>query len=260
MRETRKMAQSTRLYLDLALEAGLDVALGGAEAQYLGRVLRLRVGDRIAVFNGRDGEFDAELVAFSKQAVSLEIGERLVDPADAPAESGLRLHLVQGISRGERMDLVVQKATELGVKRVTPVLTQHGAVRFDDKRARKRRDHWERIAISAAEQCGRLRPPLIDAIVDLNGWLGANLDRDSTQLVLDPRAGKTLAAFPPPATKLCFLIGPEGGLSDKELEDAHVAGFEGVSFGPRILRTETAAIAAATLAQALFGDLGDPEA
>lgn len=254
------MAQSTRLYLDHTLEAGLDVALTGDAAKYLGRALRLRVGDRISVFNGRDGEFDAELTDFSKQEVSLAIVERSVDPANAPAESNLRLHLVQGISRGERMDLVMQKATELGVKRITPVLTQHGAVRLDDKRARKRRDHWERIAISAAEQCGRLRPPLIDPVADLNRWLGANLDRQSTQLVLDPRADKTLAAFPPPPTKLCFLIGPEGGLSDKELEDARVAGFEGVSFGPRTLRTETAAIAAATLAQALFGDLGGSDA
>ncbi len=254
------MAQATRLYLDSELEPGLELSLGGDEAQYLGRVLRLKAGDRISVFNGRDGEFDAELTAFTKKAVSLAIGDRLVDPDAAPSESRLRLHLVQGISRGERMDLVMQKATELGVKRITPVLTQHGAVRLDDKRARKRREHWERIAISAAEQCGRLRPPLIDPVIDLNSWLGANLDRDSTQLVLDPWAGKTLADVPPPPTKLCFLIGPEGGLSDKELEDARIAGFEGVSFGPRILRTETAAIAAATLAQALFGDLGGREA
>ncbi len=253
------MAQTTRLYLDQALEAGLELSLGGDEATYLGRVLRLRIGDRIAVFNGRDGEFDAELTAFSKKAVALAIGEQSVDPASAPTESPLRLHIVQGISRGERMDLVMQKLTELGVKRITPVLTQHGAVRLDEKRAGKRRDHWERIAISAAEQCGRLRPPLIDPVIDLNSWFGANLDRDSTQVVLDPWATTPFAEIEPPATKLCILIGPEGGLSEKEVEDARVAGFQGVGFGPRILRTETAAIAAATLAQALFGDIGGRE-
>ena len=258
MRETRYMAQATRLYLDHALKPDLELSLGGDEAQYLGRVLRLRVGDRISVFNGRDGEFDAELIAFTKKNVSLALGERLVDPAAAPAESSLRLHLVQGVSRGERMDLVVQKATELGVTRITPVLTQHGAVRLDEKRAHKRLEHWQRVAINAAEQCGRIRPPLIDPVSDLNSWLGANLNRDSTQLVLDPRAERRLGEVPPPATKLCFLIGPEGGLSDKELDDAQVAGFERIGLGPRILRTETAAVAAATLAQALFGDLGGP--
>ncbi len=253
------MAHATRLYLDRTLQPGLELTLDGDEAQYLGRVLRLRVGDRVAVFNGRDGEFDAELTAFRKKEVSVAIGERTVDPVEAPAESPLRLHLVQGVSRGERMDLVIQKATELGVKRITPVLTQHGAVRLDERRAVRRHEHWQRIAISAAEQCGRLRPPLIDPVVDLNRWFGANLDRDSTQLVLDPQARKTLAEVQAPPTKLCFLIGPEGGLSAKELDDARVAGFEGVSLGPRILRTETAAVAAATLAQGLFGDLGARE-
>lgn len=253
------MAHATRLYLDRALEPGLECRLDGDEAQYLGRALRLRIGDRISVFNGRDGEFDAELTAFRKKEVSIALGERTVDPTNAPTESPLRLHLVQGISRGDRMDLVMQKATELGVQRITPVQTRHGAVRLDDRRAIKRQEHWQRIAISAAEQCGRLRPPLIDPVVDLNSWFGANLDRDSTQLVLDPQASRSLAKVPPPPTKLCFLVGPEGGLSEKELEDARIAGFEGVSLGPRILRTETAAIAAATLAQTLFGDLGGRE-
>ena len=246
----------TRLFLDTALESGRELELGDDEAQYLGRVLRLRAGDHVRPFNGRDGEFVAEMTAFSRHSVSIVVQERIVDPDAAASESPLRLHLVQGVSRGERMDFVVQKTTELGVKRITPVLTQHGAVRLDKKRAAKRHEHWQRVAISATEQCGRLRPPLVDPPVALNDWLGANQGRDSTQLVLDPHGGAALAGIAAPETKLCLMIGPEGGFSDKEIGDAHAAGFTSVTLGPRILRTETAAVAAVTLAQLRFGDLG----
>ena len=250
------MAQSTRLYLDQALETGLVIRLDGDEAQYLGRVLRLRAGDRISVFNGRDGEYAAELQVFTRKHVELVVDSRLVDPEDAGSESELRLHLVQGVARGERMDIVIQKTTELGIKRITPVLTQYSAVRLDAARAARRRDHWERIAINAAEQCGRLKPPLIDPVSDLNEWLGANLGReDVTQLVLDPVASNAFADAAPPGTKLCLLVGPEGGLADSEIDDARLAGFSGVNLGPRVLRTEPAAIAAVTLAQFRFGDM-----
>lgn len=250
------MRYATRLYLDRSLETGLELELEGDEAQYLGRVLRLRVGDSVRVFNGDDGEFVADLAAFAKKSVTLTLGKRVVDPGAASSESPLRLHLVQGISRGDRMDFVVQKTTELGIKRITPVLTRHGMVRLDAARAAKRREHWQRVATSAAEQCGRLRPPLVDAPIDLNDWFGSGRDLDTTQLVLDPFATPDFAAEPPPETKLCVLIGPEGGLSDKELGDADAAGFRRVRLGPRILRTETAAIAVTALAQARFGDLG----
>ena len=248
----------TRLFLDQALTPGAELELTGDAAQYLGRALRLRPGDLVHVFNGRDGEFLAELVAFSKHAVSAVVSDQVASPDSATLESPLRLHLVQGISRGDRMDLAVQKSTELGVKRITPVLTQHGNVRLDDKRAARRQEHWQRVAISATEQCGRLRPPLIDAPIRLNDWLGANRDAtsDTTELVLDPLARTPLAAVAQPGTKLCLLVGPEGGLSEKEIGDSHAAGFESVSLGPRVLRTETAAIAALAVAQAVFGDLG----
>lgn len=246
----------TRLFTDSSLETGLELEFGDDEAQYLGRVLRLKTGDYVRLFNGRDGEFAAEITAFSRHTVNVALSERLVDPVTAASESPLRLHLVQGVSRGDRMDFVVQKTTELGIKRITPVLTQYGNVRLDARRAAKRHEHWQRVAISATEQCGRLRPPLVDPPVPLNDWLGANQDRDSTQLVLDTHGGSPLAVVDPPETKLCLLIGPEGGLSDKEVGDAHAAGFTSVSLGPRILRTETAAVAAVALAQSRFGDLG----
>ena len=244
---------TTRLFIDDDLRSGQELRLGSEKTRYVGRVLRLRVGDSLAVFNGRDGEFGATIYTLGRSAAGLLIGERV----DSAAESPLKLHLVQGVSRGERMDFVIQKATELGVKRISAVLTQHGIVRLDATRAAKRRDHWQSIAESACEQSGRTRPPLIDPIMDINDWYGARTKEADTDLILRPYAETALASVTAPATKVCLLIGPEGGFSDKEYGDAEAAGFAAVSLGPRILRTETAAVAALTIAQTLWGDLGD---
>jgi 16S rRNA (uracil1498-N3)-methyltransferase len=242
---------STRLFVSGALSNDAELILQGEQASYLGRVLRSRVGDAVTVFNGNGGEWSASIENISKNSVTLRVGTH-TDPA---TESQLKIHLVQGISRGERMDFVVQKATELGVKRITPVLTHHGMVKLDQKRAEKRRQHWQQVATSACEQSGRTRPPLIDAPVALNTWFGAKDSPDSTELILQPRAGSSLASLATPATKLCLLVGPEGGFSEREWEDAEIAGFKAVSLGPRILRTETAALAAITIAQSCWGDL-----
>ena len=241
---------STRLFVSEALGNGAELELSGEQARYLGRVLRARIGDRVAVFNGDDGEFSAEILAITKGTVRLAI----VAPIDSRTESPLKLHLVQGISRGERMDFVVQKATELGAKRITPVLTDYGVVKLDTKRAGKRREHWQRVAESACEQSGRVRPPLVDTPIALNRWFGET-HGDSTQLVLRPGAQARLAGIEAPETKVCLLIGPEGGFSDKEYGDARAAGFREVALGPRVLRTETAAVAALTIVQSLWGDL-----
>jgi len=243
----------TRLFINDDLRSGQELSLDSEKARYIGRVLRLRVGDSLAVFNSRDGEFGATTASITKNAAVLLVAERL----DTAAESPLKLHLVQGVSRGERMDFVIQKATELGVKRISAVLSQHGVVRLDATRAAKRRDHWQSIAESACEQSGRTRPPLIDPIMDINDWYGARTRETDTDLILRPYAETALASVTAPATKVCLLVGPEGGFSDKEYGDAEAAGFEAVSLGPRILRTETAAVAALTIAQTLWGDLGD---
>ena len=241
---------STRLFVSAALSNGATLELHGEQARYVGRVLRARVGDPLRVFNGDDGEWDAEITNITKSAVSV-----LVRSArDSHTESALKLHLVQGISRGERMDFVVQKATELGVKRITPVLTDHGVVKLDGSRAEKRQQHWQRVAESACEQCGRVRPPLIDAPLAINRWFGEKRATDSTQLILRPGAATALQDVESPQTKLCLLIGPEGGFSPKEYEDAEITGFRAVSLGPRVLRTETAALAALTVAQVNWGD------
>ncbi len=240
-----------RLYVAERLAAGAELRLGEEAARYLGRVLRLRVGDAVHVFNGDDGEWSATIGRFGKDRVTLAVH----DPVANTAEAGLKVQLVQGISRGERMDFVVQKATELGVVRISPVLTDYGVVKLDGKRAEKRRLHWQRVAESACEQSGRVSPPRIDAPLPLNDWLGMPRGDDSTNLILVPGAGRSLSDVEGPAAGLCLLIGPEGGFSERECDDASVAGFEAVALGPRILRTETAAVAALAIAQGLWGDL-----
>lgn len=242
----------TRLYIDSDLAAEQALELDAEQSHYIGRVLRLRVGDTLSVFNGRDGEFTATIVDIRRRSARLATGASI----DTAAESALRVHLVQGVSRGERMDMVVQKATELGVKRLSPVFSEYGVVKLDPERADKRRDHWQKIANSAAEQSGRIRPPLIDTAKSLKAFFGEETGRSDVDLILKPGAATTMAGVVRPNTKVCLLIGPEGGFSDSEYEDADIAGFRAVSLGPRILRTETAAIAALTLAQTLWGDLG----
>jgi 16S rRNA (uracil1498-N3)-methyltransferase len=242
---------STRLFVIDTLGPGIKLQLGREQAHYLGRVLRLRDGDVLTVFNGDDGEFDARVVALAKNSALVSVDA----PVETATESALKIHLVQGISRGERMDFVVQKATELGVKRITPVFTEYGVVKLDQARASKRNDHWQSIAISACEQSGRIRPPLIDAPVDLNSWLGAGAKEADSDLILQPGAAVPLSSIAAPVTKVCLLIGPEGGFSDKEYEDAAMSGFQEVSIGPRVLRTETAALTAIAVAQSCWGDL-----
>jgi len=241
----------TRLFVDRELSTGSELSLDADRARYLGRVLRLSAGDGLFVFNGSDGEFSATVTRLTRASASLQLGPAV----ETSTESPLKAHLVQGISRGERMDYVVQKATELGVKRITPVLTRHGVVKLDAERAGKRRDHWQSVAESACEQSGRIRPPLIDPPVGLNAWFGARPADADLDLVLQPGAATPLTVLPAPQTKVCLLIGPEGGFSDSEYEDAEAAGFRAVSLGPRILRTETAAAAALSIVQSLWGDI-----
>lgn len=228
-----------------------DIVLEGDRAHYLARVLRLRVGDDITLFDGTGPEWSASIENMSKNSTTLHVGES----HEANTESPLRIHLVQGISRGERMDYVVQKATELGVKRITPVLTEYGVVKLDDKRAARRREHWDGVAASACEQSGRTRLPLIDTPLPLKTWFGAKPADADIDLILHPGASRPLSAIDAPQTKVCILVGPEGGFSQTEYDDAEIAGFDAVSLGPRVLRTETAAAAALAVMQAAWGDL-----
>jgi 16S rRNA (uracil1498-N3)-methyltransferase len=239
-----------RLHVSDRLLPGTELRLGDEQSRYLGRVLRLKTGDTVNVFNGEDGEWTATIGRFDKRGTTLIVNTNV--PRDP--ESPLYIHLVQGVSRGERMDLVVQKSTELGVSRITPVLMDHGVVRFDDKRAEKRCEHWRRVAESACEQSGRIRPPRIDAPMPLRNWFGAERAPGIGGVVLVPGASTRFAEMGETRSGLCLLIGPEGGFSEREYDDAEIAGFEAASLGPRILRTETAAIAAIAIAQSRWGD------
>ena len=241
-----------RLYIAGRYSNGSRVKLDEDRARYLGRVLRLRAGSKLSVFDGEGREFAAEIERIGKSTATLIIGK----PTSHAAESPLRVHLVQGISRGERMDFVVQKATELGVKRITPVLTDYGVVKLDAERASKRRNHWEKVAASACEQCGRARLPLVDTPLPLMNWFGARPESVDREIILRPGSKAALLDGERPATKVCLLIGPEGGFSAGEYENAEVAGFIPASLGARILRTETAAVAALALLQSRWGDLG----
>ena len=241
----------TRLFIDSALYSGQRLTLDSEQANYLGRALRLRTGDSLTVFNADSGDFVASIETIARSSATILVGESIGSATESP----LKIHLVQGVSRGDRMDIVVQKATELGVKRITPVLTEYGVVKLGGDRARKRRDHWQKVAISACEQCGRVRPPLIDLPLPLKTWFAEMTGESDLDLVLKPGAAAAMTTLTAPATKVCMLIGPEGGFSEIEYEDAKISGFLPVTLGPRILRTETAAIAAVTVAQTLWGDL-----
>ncbi len=241
----------TRLFIRSELQPGQALELDKEQAHYLGRALRLRPGDALTVFSGASGEFSATLTSIGKSGAEVAVGAAI----ETATESPLKVHLVQGVSRGERMDMVVQKATELGVKRISPVLTEYSMVKLEGSRASKRREHWQKIAESACEQSGRTRPPLIDEPLPLKTWFGAKTSESDVDLILKPGASTSMASLKAPQTKVCLLIGPEGGFSDTEYEDAEVCGFKAVSLGPRVLRTETAAVAAITVAESLWGDL-----
>ena len=235
----------SRFFIDAPLSLGQQ-ELPEAQAHYIGRVLRLGVGDAVQLFDGSGLEYRGELIEVGKKNVRVELREQL----DGLAESPLQIHLGQGLSRGERMDWAIQKAVELGVAEITPIVSERCEVRLKDERADKRLAHWRQVAISACEQCGRSRLPLIHAPLVLEDWL-AQVEAD-LKLVLHPVA-EPLTSHAKPAS-LAFLIGPEGGLSDAEVDQAVERGFAAARLGPRVLRTETAPVVALAVAQQLWGD------
>ena len=235
----------SRFYIDAPLSLG-EHELPEAQAHYIGRVLRMAEGDAVQLFDGSGQEYRGALLEVGKKRVRVQLDEAF---AGQP-ESSLRIHLGQGLSRGERMDWAIQKATELGVSEITPIISERCEVRLKDERAEKRQVHWQQIAVSACEQCGRSTVPVIHAPVLMSEWLKA-CDAE-LKLVLHPVA-EPLVSHARPAS-LAFLIGPEGGLSDAEVGQAQAAGFHSARLGPRVLRTETAPVVALAVAQQLWGD------
>ncbi|MFD2643884.1 16S rRNA (uracil(1498)-N(3))-methyltransferase [Pseudomonas japonica] len=235
----------SRFFIDAPLSLG-EHDLPEAQAHYIGRVLRMNAGDAVQLFDGSGEEFLGELLEVGKKTVRVRLDQALPGQAESP----LRIHLGQGLSRGERMDWAIQKATELGVDTITPIVSERCEVRLKDERADKRLAHWRQVAISACEQCGRSSVPRIEPPVTLGEWLAAR--DEALKLVLHPVAEPLVSHARP--TSLAFLIGPEGGLSDAEVEQAKGSGFHAARLGPRVLRTETAPVVALAVAQQLWGD------
>lgn len=227
------------------------VALPEQASAHVSRVLRMRTGDALTVFDGRGGEYAAEIATIAKKEVTLRLGAH----SPTERESPLAVTLIQGLARGDKMDYIIQKATELGVARIIPVATARGIVQLDDERSDRKWQHWRAVAASACEQCGRNRLPEIVPPCSLEQlWQSHTLP--SLRLLLSPHARTGIAsALIPRPTELAVLIGPEGGLDPEEESRAVAVGFRQTTLGPRVLRTETAGLAVLTAVQSLAGDL-----
>jgi 16S rRNA (uracil1498-N3)-methyltransferase len=259
----------TRVYVEAELTAGSNIDLPPDTASHLAKVLRARAGDELILFNGDGREYSGAIEAVRGSRVAASVG----DSRQVARESPLPITLVQCVPRGDRMDFIVQKATELGVARIVPVLSQRSVVRLDKAQAESKAVHWRAVAVSACEQCGRNRLPVIEAAQPLLNYLGESVPGAGLRLVLEPESAPLALApltFAPLAPASAngpagasglevvdaeIAIGPEGGFAPDELEAFRVAEFSPVGLGPRILRTETAAIAALVWLQVRFGDM-----
>ncbi len=236
-----------RIYYPHPLQSGENVSLEKETAHYVTTVIRLRNEDLVILFNGDGGEYVAKLFIEKKRAMA-----SIMSFNDINKESSLEIHLGQGLARGDRMDIVIQKATELGVTSITPLFTKQSNVKLSEERADKRLHHWQKIAISACEQSGRTLIPTIHEPVNLTDWVQQNFA--GTSILLDTNCQSPLKALPPP-TAIRLAIGPESGWEEHESAFMISHDFTPATLGPRILRTETASIAAISILQGLFGDL-----
>lgn len=248
--------RDVRVFVDAPLATDTVARLPQQAADHVARVLRLRPGALLTVFDGRGGEYDAELLSTGRGAAEVRVGVHHAVERESP----LRVTLLQSLARGEKMDWIVQKATELGVDAIVPLAAERSVMQLEGGRAERRVAHWQGVALAACEQCGRNRIPRIDAPLAFDE--GCRLGSGSAPLrwMLVPGARRPLAAAATAEAAalapIALLIGPEGGLTEAERARAAACGFDAVSLGPRVLRTETAGMAALAVLQALAGDLG----
>jgi 16S rRNA (uracil1498-N3)-methyltransferase len=241
--------RTPRLYSQQRMTIDQKLALDKSACNYLASALRMTEGQEIYLFNGEGGEYKAEILSLNKNK-----GDALITQFVAvDRESPLQIHLAIGISRGDRMDWLVQKATELGVQQITPLFTERTEVKLSEARIEKKRGHWQKIAISACEQCQRNMIPTINKPLNLDQWLQST--EKGHKVVLHHRTEKSIAQLQKSLSKLILLVGPEGGLSDTEINVAQLRGYIAAKIGPRVLRTETAPLAAISIAQSLWGDM-----
>jgi len=237
-----------RFFVPSSLSAGADIELPERAARHCA-VLRLRGGDSITLFNGQGGEYTAELTRISRDAMHA----RVVSGRAIERESPLAVTLAQCVSSGDRMDVALQKSTELGVARIVPIASARSVVRLSSERADRRIAHWRNLIVAACEQCGRNRIPEVAGIVELEAFLSSTAGGEGLRLLLAPDASRSLKQLER-ATAVTLLIGPEGGLDPDERRRAESSGFVPINFGRRVLRTETAPIAAIAAMQAMWGD------
>jgi len=241
--------RSVRLYVDAPLAVAARLSLPESVVAHLVRVLRFDVGDHFVLFNGDGCDYDARLVSVGKKNAEAELLER----QELDNESPLRITLAQGIARGEKMDLILQKATELGAACIAPVITERTEVKLDGERSGKKMQHWRGVLAAACEQSGRARLPELREPQSLANFAAG--ERSARRFILDPDGGRTPGLVDiSPQDSVCLLVGPEGGLSSRDLAVLKAAGFEGLKLGPRILRTETAGLAAIAALNVLYGD------
>ena len=238
-----------RIHAHLALEPGREFTLPPAASEHLTRVLRLGAGAALTLFNGDGHDYAARLRDAARGGARVEI---LARGAPAATESSLALTLVQALARGEKMDWILQKATEVGVAAIVPVVTARTEVRLDADRGERRLEHWRSVVASACEQCGRARLPAVAPPQPLAAWLAAARD-PGPLLMLDPAAATRVRALAP-MRSACLVVGPEGGFDDSDGLLLRHAGAQGLGLGPRVLRTETAGLAALAMLQSHFGD------
>ncbi|WP_439640303.1 16S rRNA (uracil(1498)-N(3))-methyltransferase [Nevskia sp.] len=240
----------TRIFVATALTAGAELDLPDEAARHVAQVLRMRTGEALTLFDGCGGEYAAVIVDAGRRDVRVRIDQH--HPVDR--ESRLDVTLAQCVSKGDRMDYTIQKAVELGVSRIVPLLSERSVVKLDAERWDKKLEHWRGVAVSACEQSGRTRVPEVAAVQKLDAWLATPAE-GRLRLVLAPTESVSLRTLDA-AAAIALLIGPEGGLSDAEIAAARRAGCIGIGLGPRVLRTETAGVATLAALQVLWGDLG----
>ncbi len=243
--------RTIRIYHSGPLTAGTEIELEAQAATHLTRVLRVQHGTELMLFNGDGHEYRAVISRIQRNHAWATIEDAQIIDRESP----LNITLCQGVSRGERMDYTIQKAVELGVTAILPIFTERGAVQLKEDRLEKRIRHWRGIVSSACEQCGRNRIPVIESPTSFDTWISSQ-DMPALKLTLDPNASSTLGSLQPGHKQILLLTGPEGGLSPREIELSYQHGFHGMRMGPRILRTETAAVTALSIIQNLYGDLG----
>ncbi len=237
-----------RIFTPEPLQAGTTVYLDDNAAQHVGKVLRMQVGQAVSLFNGDGFDYPAILVDVSKKSVQVDIGNASPNRTESP----LAIVLGQVLSRGDRMDYAIQKSVEMGVARIVPLVSERCEVKLKGDRENKRVKHWQSVAISAAEQCGRAVVPEVAPVCTFEDWLAQTADFD-LRLVLHHRTAQSLTGLDKPS-RLALMIGPEGGLTEDEIRIAEAAGFLPAALGPRVLRTETAPVAAMAVCQWLWGD------